>query len=497
MKRLGAAILCLGILVTLYQNCGKAGFENSEILDQLSTATELDPKFSKLPFPYQVSVNQIAHMSCPITKANPGSSSPYFSWKIGAFDNTPDMPSNYLQIKPAGLQLRSEFITEWNKIAPTYAPTIQKDKLKEALMTLPSVANTQLQLSFRKTNTPKTDLMQMPAGGDSPYVNFMPLLTDDSITNLFKDLPIAPLNLFANATKYEDRFLETTLTVPSSLGSNEFALRANYDSSYMALGFVIAESTDGSKTELRSPSSDIQYAYGKGYRIHFGTSNPHQNTTLYPPSDSLASVEETDLDTGYATPNTGWDCSLRFKIVRAADRGNPVYRANHFGKINGQCPTAAVTSDYCASPIHPEFGIHPFYFPNGVCPPNRTLVRNTLHCEEKYSAACPSEPFAADLAHPNQINRYDGLHHPNYPERPAILHALRRFLPANQWDINVSRRCVVAKMEDNSCYANPPVVYDDYFFPANQADPNMGQYQGCGVTGQYQCAAYLTLCVRR
>jgi hypothetical protein len=186
MKRLGAILIALVILVFFFQNCGKAGFENPDMVDQLSTAPTLDPKLAGLPFPYEISVNQIAHMSCPINKVNPGSSSPYFSWKIGAFDNPSDVPSAALQIKPAGLQLSSNFITEWNKVAVKFNPSVQKNKLKEALMTLPAVANSQMHLSFRKTNTPKTDLMQMPAGGNSPTVNFLsPLLSPRMLWPMF------------------------------------------------------------------------------------------------------------------------------------------------------------------------------------------------------------------------------------------------------------------------------------------------------------------------
>jgi hypothetical protein len=265
----------------------------------------------------------------------------------------------------------------------------------------------------------------------------------------------------------------------------------------MVIGFVKGSEGLITTTDLSGPSSDIQYAYGKGFRIRFGQSNPHLNTSLYPPSDSLVQVEETEMETGYPTQGVTWDCSYRFKIVRNADRYLPSYRANHFGFINGECPTAPVDSEYCASPIDNRFGINPAYFGlNGQCPPIRPKLRGP-HCEEQYNATCPSEPYAANLSHTNALNRDEGVYHPGHLERPAILHALRRFLPANQWDINISRRCIVPKVDDNSCYQSPPIVYDDFFFPAAQADPNMGQYTGCGVNGQYQCAAYLTLCVRR
>ncbi|MEZ0390954.1 MAG: hypothetical protein ACAH59_01980 [Pseudobdellovibrionaceae bacterium] len=497
MKRFVASILILGTLLFTFQNCGKAGFENEEFTDQLSTAQEVDPKLANLPFPYQISVNQIAHMSCPLNVSNPSVSSPYFSWKVGAFDNPADVPTSKLNIRPAGLQLSSQFVKGWTQVAASYSSTVQPQKLQEALTTLPSVANTQLQMSFRKTTNPATDLMQMPASGDSPTVNFMPMISTSAVADAFKTATTTPQNLFPNALEFSERFLETSLIVPSIYGNNDWALRANYDASYLAIGFAKkAEGATEASTVLVGPSTDTRFAYGKGYRVHFGVANPHTGTTLYPPSDSLSVVEENELETGYATSGVSWDCSYKFKIVRPQDRYMPYYRTNHFGLVNGQCPTPAVVTDYCASPIDSRFGIHPSFFPNGVCPSNRNLVKNGSHCEERYAEVCPSEPYAARPTFFRQFEREDGVYSANYPNRPAILHALRRFLPANQWDINVSRKCIVPKFDDNACYANPP-VYDEYFFSATQANPNLGQYTGCGVNGQFQCAAYLTLCIRR
>lgn len=500
MKRIAAGVLVLGALIFLFQNCGQAGFENQEFSDSLSSAQDMDPQFKNLPFPYEISVNQIAHMSCPISKANPGAQSPYFSWKIGAFENPSDVPSAALNIRPAGLQLTSQFQTEWRKVASGFNPSIQAAKLKEFLTQHPIVANHSLQLSFRSTSSPATTLMTLPNGSLAPSAMFLQPVSSPLMAENFLDLPTGPLNIFANAPDFSSRFLETSLIVPSTYGVPDLALRANYDASYMALGFVNT-SGDTAGVALAASGSDARYAFGKGYRIHFGKANPHVGTLEYPTSDSLAIVEEQDLQTGYNTPGVAWDCSYRFKIVRNADRFKNVYLKNHFTKTSsgGQlvCPTATVTSDYCASPIDPAFGIHPSKFPNSLCPANRKLFLNTPHCDENYAFACPPEPYVENPNSPHVIERGDGVYHSGHPVRPAILHALRRFLPANQWDINVSRRCIVPKFDDNTCYQNPPIVYDEQFFPGAAANPNIGQYAGCGVNGQYQCAAYLTLCVRR
>jgi hypothetical protein len=498
MGRIAAGLAMVGVLSTvfLFQNCGQAGFENMQTADEASTQS-VDPKLATLPFPYQVSVNQIAHMACPIASSSLNTQSPYFSWKVGAYDNPSDQPTSLFNIGQAGLQINPQFQTAWSKLSTSFNVSIQKNKLKEALQTLPSVAGAKLQLSFRKTNTPRVDLMQMPGGGNSPTMNFLTDVSSDGIVQQFVDSPNGVFNMFPQVPDFYSRFLQGQLVIPSALGAPDAALRANYDSSFMSIGFVLPDTG-----ALSAPSTtDDRFAYGKGFRVHYGVTNPHQGTTLYPSSDSLSTVEEYDLDTGNRTTDANWDCSYRFKIVRPADRYKTAYRANHFNLIGGACPTPAQTGDFCQSPVDPRFGIPPAAF-GGQCPSTRTLVQNTTRCPEQYAAVCPHEPYTGNTADPIPSLRDDGIYHPNHPERPAILQALRRFLPADQWDVNVSRRCIVPKLDDDACYSqssssSAPVVYDETFFPDANANPNVGLYAGCGVNGQYQCAAYLTLCIRR
>ncbi len=492
MGRIASAIGLVAVLsvIFLFQNCGKAGFDNMETVDE-SSVDELDPKLASLPFPYKVSVNQIAHMSCPMNVGSEKQVSPYFSWKVGAFDNPADSPTSVLNIRQAGLELSEDFQTSWAKVSKTFNATIQKEKFQEALKSLPGVSGAQLQMSFRKTNTPKVDLMPMPSGGNSPTAKFLAPISSQEIVDQYVGTPTGVFNLFPNVTNFYSRFLESSLMVPSALGVADAALRANYDSSFLALGFVQEESND-----LASPGDD-RYAYGKGFRIHFGVTNAHQGTALYPASDSLTEVEEYDLENGTRTSGVGWDCSYRFKIVRPSDRYKTYYRANHFVLPNGVCPTPPQTGDFCESPIDGRFGLPPAAF-GGQCPSNRKLVQNTTRCPEQYYAVCPHEPYTANTTSNIVSMRDDGVYHPSYPNRPAILAALRRFLPADQWDINVSRKCIVPKSDDNACYSsNSKIVYDETFFTDANAYPDAGLYSGCGVNGQYPCAAYLTLCIRR
>lgn len=501
MYRWLVGTLAVVSMVVLFQNCGKAGFESDEQINGFANSASLDSRLASLPFPYKISVNQISHMTCQNVSEN----GPYFSWKVGAFDNS-EVPSSVMNIRPSGIQLSQEFIDGWNKIATSFHSSVVEEKFKETLMNHPKTMGSSLQFSFRRTATPRTTLMPLPNGEDSPSVVFMDPVSSSSIVNAFAKSPGDVLNLFPEALDFQSRFLEAKVNLPTGSGTEQNLLRSNYDQSYLAIAFVKGQNPTSSNSsenpnELVAPSeTDDRFAHGKGFRVRFGRTNPYLRSSEYPASDSLYAVEEQDLETGTPTPGVGWDCSIRFKIVRPADRYAPMYRANHFTMINGACPGRRATGEYCASPLNNAFGLPAGTFANNTCPSNRPKMNGSF-CVENYYATCPHEPYYPEPDPNAPVNNTDGVYHPNYPQRPAILHALRRVLPADQWDINVSRGCVVPKtnVDDNSCYGsgNQKPVYDELFFPGLEANPSIGQYAGCGVAGQLPCAAYVTLCVRR
>jgi hypothetical protein len=503
-------VLSATVLLFFYQNCGKAGFEGQEFND-LSSVQSIDPRLANLPFPYKVSVNQIAFTSCPIVNAGPETStSTYFTWKVGAFDNNPQS----FQLAPAGLQINPKFQTEFAKVASTYSPDMQPVKLKEALMFLPSVADTKLQLSFRSPNRTRTDLMAMPTFDanvrNAPVSSFMTPVSSNAVADAFKALPTTPINFFQGAENFSERALATTLNIPSSMGAYQSLLYTTYSSHYLTLGFMKtdATSTDG----LAGPSSDPQSAYGVAFVPRFGRSNPFHSFSGEPVQapfeDSLDGLAEVDPETNANVP-AGWDCKYRFKIVRPADAYKTVYRgANNFDLVNGVCPggglNAAVEKGCYLNNGNSQFALPASTFNlGGNCPSNRTPRTSGNYCIERYAYACPSEPYAVptganEIAQTTPYRRGDGVYgSATEPERPQLLNALRRFLPADKWEINVSQRCVVPKNDNNACYGNNNIVYDETFFPGNDANATVGMYAGCGVDGQPPCAAYLTLCVRR
>jgi hypothetical protein len=494
MKRLLLVALGFIALVLTFQNCGKAGFDQQDVTGSTTNASSVDPKLAGVSFPYDVSVNQIAHMSCAMN-TTPTAATPFFSWKVAAFENPADVPTAALNIRTSGLKLRPEFITYFNSTTQSYTADAKKEYLRKILKSHPLVGDSQLQLSFRDTQNPRTKLMQMPAGGNSPTALFMAPLNSDGVVDKISSDQTKTYDFFAGVPDLASRGLEGKLIIPSSQGLNNTALQSNYDASYFVLGFQ----TSAESTNLSGPAGDTK-AYGKAYRAIFGTSNPHQGTTYYPARDSLVGINETDLETKAAT-GASWDCSYRFKIVRPQDRYNTYYRANNFSMISGSCPGPVASGTFCASPVNPSFGLSNTFFPNSQCPSNRVFSTGN-YCVEKYATICPPEPFNANTSSATAYDRTDGLYNPSFPQRAQIFHALRRILPASEWDVNISRGCIVPKADDNSCYSTSNIVYDDYFSSLTDANSSMGRNPGCGVDiagvgGTLPCAAYLTLCLRR
>ena len=494
MKRFILLAVAFVALVLTFQNCGKAGFEDQDVIGSSDSASvSLDANMASITFPYDISVNQIAHMSCPIN-ASPNASTPYFSWKVGAFENPADVPTAALNIREAGLKLRPEFLTYFNNQTAGRTADAKAEYLKKVLKSHPLVGASQLQISFRDTNTTRIKLMQMPAGGNSPTALMMTTMASQGIVDQVAANPNKAHDFFPGISENSQKALEGKLIVPSTVGVNNNALQANYDSSYFTIGFQ----TKSDSANL-SGSADTK-VYGKGYRMIFSNTNPHQGTPYYPSRDSLVSINENDLETKALT-NAGWDCSYRFKIVRPADRFNTHYRANNFTTIGGACPGPSATGTYCASPVNPMFGISNSLFPSSQCPSNRAFSNGT-YCVEKYATVCPPEPYNANTTSATPYDRTDGLYNAAFPERARIFHALRRMLPTSQWDVNVSRRCIVPKSDDNSCYQSTNIVYDEYFSSLTDANSSMGRHPGCGVDiagvgGTFPCASYLTLCLRR
>lgn len=575
-----ALVVLLAAMVLSYQNCGKAGFDEADFASE-EGATEIDSKLANLPFPYEVTVNQAAFMSCQFNGVQDNANTPYFSFKVGAYNNDAASLTGALTQSQGGLSVRQEFVDEFNQVAQAFNPNFRSTKYKEALTLLPSVSNTRLQLSLRQRNYPQNTLLKYPivgsfGGGSMTPQYLLSPISGDTISEVFKaqmgasEQPV--YNYFQTAELVTERSLAGSLL--NSWGSSgdgmDFygPLIGTYNNSYLTVGFAKDEvnlSTPGGETE----------AYGKGLKpdISFYSNVGYGQSPVGALGYAMTGISEYNLETGYQSGGQ-WRCSdtnmrlMAFKIVRFEDRFQKVHRRNNFSwpnvnapgagqTFNGTCPSPAypdasnpnmrqdyMIGEYCPSPENPNvFGRPLREFPVGnnafACPAIRQRLLPTptaaqidangqpaegtqlnsgnFHargrfCLEQYEYACPAEPmYRPTVAIPGQPPLSENAYLTSSPEKLAIYHALRRFLPESQWDINVSKRCIVERAaQSNVCYkdAGPlpskrPVIYDEFFFTEtvvggrDQVDPIIGRHSGCGPNHYGDCPAYMTLCVRQ
>lgn len=420
-------------LLFAFQNCGKAGFDGKDGASELEEA--VDPKLAGLPFPYDISVNQIAYMSCPSTSTatSTGPLSATFTFKVGAYDNA-GTPAASLGIKESGLKLNAGFLTAFDNAVKVYNADFKTPKLKEALMTIPASKNAQLQVAVRDPQAGiKNNLFGLGTEIQSSLI--MDVLSLDPFAEAFSKNRNKSFNEFPAAGTVSQRALTASLTYPVKGGvTYDQYFRTDISNRYLVVGYVNPDTQlgNGGGPMAFGPDSKNDKMYGTGYQLRFGRpSLPLPINLPSYPQRALTSISEYDMKTNPPTQiQANWDCSLQFKIVKNDDRKKSVY-----------------------------FG------------PSTNNVHYT----------CFPETYEMQSTTTNL----------------AILHLLRRFLPAEAWDINVTDRCIVPRAPNNFCYSGVTgdIVYDEYFF-ANPAQ-GTGQNANCGTATTKECAHYLTLCFRR
>lgn len=84
-KKIAFYVAAASAMVLLFQNCGKSGFESQSQLDSLNSSSS-DSKVTSAPFPWDPSVNFITHMSCPNVNQYQGTNNPFFTFRMAASD---------------------------------------------------------------------------------------------------------------------------------------------------------------------------------------------------------------------------------------------------------------------------------------------------------------------------------------------------------------------------------------------------------------------------
>lgn len=431
-KKIAVLVVASCALVVFFQNCGQAGFENDEA--DLSSS-HIDSKYSGLPFPYEISVNQLAYMSCPMTST--GANDQMFSFRVGAYENS-EYPVNGMGISQAGIKINSAYFTQLTSSFSSYSEDVKKNKLVEALATGANAVNATPFFSLRSRSETRTNPVMYSVGNTQRLM--LGVLSDPVYTQTFRDLysvlPVKTVGFF-NYAKFTTgsplKSLNGAISLPDSQN-----MRGDIGNSLLTIGFAnpnrmlgtfdspvpFAPDSDGDG----STDDENAFMYGAGLSVAFNSPRSFYTNALR----SLQVTQEVDLATSYSVSAT-WDCSRRFKIV-----------------------------------------------PEEVRESNMWVSATTI------AKKCPVETFNARHASAANVQAYHLLRRFLNPEAWDINVSAGCVVPkiANTCYSNASNVAY-----DEFYFANPQV--------ATPSTPQ--QYAGCEGNGAgfAQCPHYVTLCVRR
>ncbi len=441
-------IMASGMLLTSFQNCGKAGFDSTldDSLNLGSVDAALSAKYGSqtgalvaaIPFAFDAGFDQIAYNSCAdASQANDKQT--FFTIKAGAYRNM-------------GIRLNSAFynyvddpqnfkpIYDETKVVQTISPGQYQGFLADSPANRGAVAN----VAFRDSR----DLLKISMIGDrnattvtldsGDEVSLAGTLTDPEMMDGYTDPYTNPnfVNYFPFSTA--SKIIEAVLTTDKSEGTDakgnkvtaegvaiglRSALMGNNSNNYPYL--TLTYLSDVSDPYLiRSPANKnpLTKAYGRGYKFIFV--QPAGANAVVPSNvlDATSGITEIDLSSGGPIIDRTWDCSMRYRVVRAQDSAS-------------QCP-------------------------------KMTLDDAKLYFSE--------------------------------------LEIVRRQLPADKWDVNPKYRCAVPK-GITSCYSEvgiansagvlvPPGV--EYNLGLECFNPELvaGNYTGGGIPMK-QCLKHISICL--
>lgn len=322
------------IVVTTFQNCGKAGFES---IDQENVELQQQAMQSDVtPFAFEAAIDQISYLSC----ASPSSNGKAFTFKVGAYDVQKSLVLGTPDVVKSGARITKSYI-DWAKqnVRPNYDPNNPNnvaptaDDAKLYLSRSKRNEGVQIQFSMRKISDLKSIYNKQ---GTATYgvdvVPMMGVLTDDFwlgplMNAAFSVADPAFVNFFPLAEN-EKRVMEGAISLNMNEDTAQLVRNAFDNDAMLTVGFDDPVSPD----VLRSPSPGSKtVAYGLGYKllflqdVDFFTYSSHSGAAAVPhpwnPRHILNSVTEVNLETGKPSGRT-WSCPVarRYSIVRKEDQ---------------------------------------------------------------------------------------------------------------------------------------------------------------------------------
>jgi hypothetical protein len=431
-KSIVMILLVTSTVLVSYQNCG---VEPPESMYDIRQAYKL---------PYEVSVDQIAYMSCSEQGGIPNEPDVYFSLRVGAYGSA------------AGLRLSDDFLYETRSDTSSSRAL----KLSEEVVSL----NHRLMFSVRQQSDLRVSYMNSGTtlgieaqdydfvfgnlGSSEMSASLMALDTDEYMNywapgGIESDAYMQGTMVFDAAESVAQdmrNFLEKnggliTLGYSSPINTGALLTRALYATNQDDDG-------DGRNDDSDDDIAPTNEAYGVGLKVSFKVANPANwgytlsayNNTPHPnmPKRVLATVYEYDLSAPQQVKST-WSCptALQLRVVAPADKD-----------LNDP---------------------YPFSSARKLCP----------------DAADPTNP--TDLAN---------------------FQLARRSLPVSHWKINWARKCVVPKFyTKGSCYgiddsftptASRSVAYDFTRSRADTSNPN----NYCDPATGRACLHFVSICLR-
>ncbi len=462
----------VGIILTLFvfQNCGKAGFDGqTTTTDEASTAMDVDPKFKNLTsFPYDISINQLAFTNCSAPQSQ--NSGGDFTFKVGAYDNK-GTPAEYLNIATAGISLRPEFLAEFDAIATkAYIKDLHASKLKEVLSFHPLAYGVQPYLGIHEQQYPRTKEITYADRPDQQRALMLGSLSQIGFIDQLVANKKNKFHFFSQAPVASQRYLEGAISFPfGSKDGNTDVSQVIASQGFLSLGFHNSNKTGASSNsdvELLGPDT-TEAAFGRG--LYFGLVSPTNDGNKFQNS-GLVINEERDLATGVTT-NGRWDCTKRFKIVAEPDRMKCVFKDPQKA---GSYVSSGEWTQMCKNASKDSLKLFLMNLDKSLADSNVnkfkfTDVDNYVDAAYNYmEPACPPMDYSDNFASAEDVATY---------------HLLRRFLPADNWDINLKYKCVVPKR--GICYnTNVTRIYDERFFNTFPTASGIAGYPSATGTGQ-------------
>lgn len=521
-------MLGMGVLLVFFQNCGKAGMEGEDFNSLLSESPD-SKKFKAAPFPFDISINQVAYMTCPATRDPAASAedvdSPFFTVRVGAFDNTslaaryPAFgaksvdPEKSARLK-AGVGLSKAFIDYIKKeFAPRLAnakPEDEKRLIRDAVMNSNYKFGVTGAMVFQNRRSP----VGYSLDPQHPAKPSFPSLTSLNMANQLvdtRDLGIYGREKISYATGVElqSRTMNMSHNYPLQYSDID-NLQARWNSLEFVVGYAKPGMADDSFF-LESPENENRDSvYGKVYRFKpLGATwvgrvdRVIENNTLVTKSniqslrpEFLTGVDEYEILKKGAPTNISmaegheWSC-FSLMIVRNIDRRDPI-TGKLFDPGDYEDPVGSRNCNLWSTV-------------------NGTSCVNKLKFYDYQLNATSAIVPSAKVACPNQeVGATDRFGSINYNQDGGVnrmrLEIARRFLPAEYWDVNTHPEYMCAVPRDSallmgSCYGKNSDMNGSEYILYSQTGTELGQPVTCGVdpvTGRVnkKCPAFVSICYR-